>query len=364
MDATQLAHYTEAEANGFLATALKYHSERSVLEYTVPRKRGSPHYYHFLTRASFWPRHSYRVEGLDPDERVFRNYAAHWFSLPLLSRNNHHAFEHLQTQVEDGSTVLSLDMIRFDRFHIRSVGGFWLPTAIVRPYFVPRSKLLKFRVVYEYETSPAKYQANHLEGGEGFAKDSLRRVLREKQEVWLAQLEPLEAMLLAEMWAKAPGSPLLMERPFFISADQSAGDLTAGSSAGEASTAGAAIPDLNHPAVGHGSSESDEEEARLAQHALTQHPPDQHVQQVNRMPPVAFVTPELAAPERVSTVPVEHHGANSWLSVQPLRPQPRYPWQAGHLPGVNPSYADAFDRHARPDLDQTLAPSRSSRRLM
>lgn len=234
-------HYTDQQADDFLANALLYHV-REALEKTVnpgPRQRKSG-VAASITAATFRPRHILLTDGVEQEVHR-RRYVQRWFSLPLLVTDpqDEKGWNYLHVPNQNGQIVRSLDLIRLDSFRARQKGGFWLPTAIVRPYYSPISKSLRFRVIYEFPTSVVRYRSQYRVSPT-LADYTLYHTLRRKQNVWLRKLASPDRRLISEMWEHAPRSPFILKSAFFAQPE-----VSAWSSWPRGPRAEKAVPDLN-----------------------------------------------------------------------------------------------------------------------
>lgn len=348
---TAPSHYTEQQADEFLANALVYLKARST---------GTGTY--FIT-SGHMPRHRFWTEGIDRD--AARRSTSTWFSAPLLTGAAHDAgrFEYLQVPLADGSTTRSLDVIRFDRFSPRPYTGFWVPTAIVRPELekVPRTRLI-FRTLYQYPTSPVLLRdAVRADPQQAWA--NLERVLAQKKDVWTAKLQTYDRVAIKEMLGRVPKSPLLSSSAFF--------ERDTVRSLGQArrqrmmrAERGGQVPaeslSLEDELSDHSS--SDEEDPRTVLESS-----EASVQRGQQDHGGASTG---AASNVLEGRPVVAHdflgGRGEGSSNQPIRPQALYPPQSGMWRTWqqidHPDHTLPGDRNSDVNLDLTLAPPRSAQR--
>lgn len=345
--------YTEEQADSFLAEGLLHLTEQSAkLRESTAGVIGSKRFENILRYLNVLPSHRNKVDGVEHSLLAGR-HTPRWMSLPLLEPGSaDHRIKHLyHVHLPNNKVVRSLDMIRLDKFQVKKHDGFWLPTAIVRPY--RSSKALRFKVVYEYPTSANKYRMLHERNPE-LAAGSLRQALNLKQDTWTAKLGPFERRLVTDMWAKAPGSPLIDTSPLVR---QRGGENSfwkrpsnldrAGSSAAASSRVNQqreAIDDTSESETGSGGSFSDGSERE----GMSSAPPN--------------------VLESHPAYTIEHNslGARGQMSANVVRPQPRYPipqWPLHQQELVHSgnleSGSRSFDTQHEVNLDLSLAPPAS-----
>ncbi|KAF6767440.1 hypothetical protein PSEUBRA_004853 [Kalmanozyma brasiliensis GHG001] len=199
--------YTEAQADEVLSNALLYLQRRS------PGGYG-------LVRASFMPRHRFLTHGID-EQDASRRARASWFSVPLLTSPDATGRpDFARVPLPGGGSAHSLDLVRFDRFQPKANTGFWVPTAIIRPHFEtgPQRRLV-FSIVHQYPTSPVMFRDAFLANPKP-AQRGLKKVLQQKQDVWLAKLPTDDRNMVQTMWSRAPYSGLMQSSTFFDDAER------------------------------------------------------------------------------------------------------------------------------------------------
>lgn len=330
--------YTEEQADSFLSHGLRQlFDETTKMHATKERRSGKKMLKSLIRFATVFPDHSATVEGMQRQEH------SRWVSVPLLepSPTNPEVMQYHQVLLPGLRLMRSLDVIRLDKFNVKSAEGFWLPTGIVRPYWSDPAISLRLKVVYEFPTSVNKYQSLYQVNPQ-LAAASLRQALETKQEAWTRKLQPEELLMVTRMWDRAPGSKLLETLPSLPSFREGKGKSiwTPGPSSGSPGSPSAGRGSkLKHelPEVNTDSDRASEDTARepvTRSHALVEH--------------------DFFDPQRE-------------VSNHPIRPQPIYPVQHSprqqqDAPRFGPSYLHSLDKEHNVDLHLSLAPSASGRR--
>lgn len=215
--------YDERQADEFLANAL-VHLTRQAKERAASSAFQTGAIFESLNTIRFLPVHRLVTNGIE--QMLGRgSTASPWFSMPLLIADPQRPNElvHAHIRLSSGRIVRSLDLIRFDKFKTHTSNGFWLPTAIVRPYFNPiNTALLRFRVVYQFPTSPALY-AKAYRNDPSQASAALRQILGQKEPIWLAKINSPERQFMSSLWHRALRLPgRLIDSSFFTPAERQA----------------------------------------------------------------------------------------------------------------------------------------------
>ena len=210
--------YTEQQADEFLANAMLYHVKEATEHAAQDLTESASLRSSLITTVPLYPRHRILTEGLVPDVagHRFSRFSPGWFSMPLLTNSPHNSreTEYFHVRLVNGQLIRSLDVIRFDQFRPSRSNGFWLPTAIVRPYFDTTANTLKFKVVREFPTSAVQYR-QHYRISPSLAAANFHHVLQQKQGIWLGKLDPSDRDTILRVWSRATQSRLLPKSNFF-----------------------------------------------------------------------------------------------------------------------------------------------------
>ncbi|SJX66055.1 uncharacterized protein SRS1_13496 [Sporisorium reilianum f. sp. reilianum] len=205
-------HYSEEEADNFLANSLLHYTQLAQARRTKEQFRPENVREKKAKSSTFMHRHRLVIEGLDSKGNQRRGTPS-WFSLPLMV--DRQGLHYLHDQLPDGRLERSLDLIRFDRYKTRKIDGFWLPTAIVRPRYRRGGPAnVKFTVVHEFPTSGNKFRSLYLVNPDG-AASALSQALQDKESIWLKKVSPDDHTIISRLWGKAVNSLFLLDSPFF-----------------------------------------------------------------------------------------------------------------------------------------------------